>query len=599
MYFDDRLATVLRTGTGSDRALRTQYRQLLDLLGTLPSHADGPQVDAAYERLAVLSAELPPAQRSAIIREPGMRLANPALVAILAAQEGEIAAATMAVARLQDTGWQSLIPDLSVAARGFLRHRRDLEPNTNALLERLGVKDLVLPAPDILELSDHLLHADDRQGETAPTVIVNASISAVVTPLRPLPPTPAKAAPAADNGDNLAIGALVRRIEAFQLARSSANNQNPAAMMRSSDAPLLPLNDLHDARRTSLPPVFDFATDATGRIKWCDPAYAPMVFGLMLASERTDAPASLDQDAVEAMRHRQPLKAAMVTITGAPAIAGIWCVDAFPEFDRETGGYRGYCGRMRRPSAHANPAADTPDPLADRVRQILHELRTPVNAIQGFAEIIQQQLYGPAPHEYRALAATIASDAARILAGFDELDRLARLEGGALELDDGHCDFSVVLASLVEQIRPALVPRGSDIAVAGIDGTPASMIALTQSDAERLCWRILATIASEASAGEELVIGFIRDGERVIAAFELPASLSGSTDIFSASLNAGQRTISAGMFGTGFTLRLARAEAHAAGGSLTFDSGILQLVLPLLTGGDELPSHGTAQDRGR
>ncbi|AZI37133.1 hypothetical protein NT2_01_03980 [Caenibius tardaugens NBRC 16725] len=600
MYFDDRLATVLRTGTGSDRALRTQYRQLLDLLGTLPRYADGSQVDAAYERLAVLSGELPSAQRSAIIREPGMRLANPALVAILAAQEGEIATATMAVARLQDADWQTLIPDLSVAARGFLRHRRDLEPGTNALLERLGVNDLVLPAPDILELSDTLVQPDDGVGTPGaePTPIAASSVFAVVTPLRPLPPVQTPAGPEADNGDDLAIGALVRRIEAFQRARSNASSQKPAPLMRGSDAPLLPLNDLHDARRGTLPPAFDFTTDAAGRIDWCEPAYAPMAYGLMLASQRTDAPARLDQDAVAAMRHRQPLKAVMVTIEGAPAIAGIWCLDAIPQFDRKTGGYLGYSGRMRRPSANAGPAADSADPMADRVRQILHELRTPVNAIQGFAEIIQQQLYGPAPHEYRALAATIASDAARILAGFDELDRLARLESGALELDEGHCDFATVLASLVEQIRPALVPRASDIAVSGIDGAPA-IVALTQADAERLCWRILATIVGEASAGEELAIGFMRDSEHAIAAFEIPANLSGSTDIFSASLNGGQRAVSAGMFGTGFTLRLARAEAQAVGGSLTFDNGILQLVLPLLTGEDELPSHGEAQDRGR
>ena len=58
---------------------------------------------------------------------------------------------------------------------------------------------------------------------------------------------------------------------------------------------------------------------------------------------------------------------------------------------------------------------------------MLHELRTPVNAIQGFAEVIQQQLFGPTPHEYRALAAGIAGDAARILSAFEELDRLAGL----------------------------------------------------------------------------------------------------------------------------------------------------------------------------
>ena len=34
MLFDDRLATVLRTAARSETGTRTQYRQLLDLLGT-------------------------------------------------------------------------------------------------------------------------------------------------------------------------------------------------------------------------------------------------------------------------------------------------------------------------------------------------------------------------------------------------------------------------------------------------------------------------------------------------------------------------------------------------------------------------------------
>ena len=44
----------------------------------------------------------------------------------------------------------------------------------------------------------------------------------------------------------------------------------------------------------------------------------------------------------------------------------------------------------------------------DRMRQLLHELRTPAGAIQGFAELIQQQMFGSAPNEYRALAAAVS-----------------------------------------------------------------------------------------------------------------------------------------------------------------------------------------------
>src|SRR5690606_23987295 len=115
-----------------------------------------------------------------------------------------------------------------------------------------------------------------------------------------------------------------------------------------------------------------------------------------------------------------------IGVIGPAEIAGDWRIDAAPAFLPETGAFDGYRGRMRRFAPPAESAATSG--AGDRMRQILHELRTPVGAIQGFAELIQQQMFGPAPNAYRALAAAIAVDAARLLAGFDEIDRLARLE---------------------------------------------------------------------------------------------------------------------------------------------------------------------------
>ena len=44
MLFDDRLATVLRTAARSETGARTQYRQLLDLLGSLPGDSRGEMI---------------------------------------------------------------------------------------------------------------------------------------------------------------------------------------------------------------------------------------------------------------------------------------------------------------------------------------------------------------------------------------------------------------------------------------------------------------------------------------------------------------------------------------------------------------------------
>src|SRR5687768_18506190 len=67
MQFDDRLATVLRNTAHSEPGARTQYRQLLDLLGSMPPAAASELVEAAYDRLGQLAEALPQAVQSAIL----------------------------------------------------------------------------------------------------------------------------------------------------------------------------------------------------------------------------------------------------------------------------------------------------------------------------------------------------------------------------------------------------------------------------------------------------------------------------------------------------------------------------------------------------
>ena len=64
MHFDDRLATVLRHRAAGERAAKTQFRQLLDLLGERPQGGDPALKAAAYLRLIALA-------RSAVAQHSG------------------------------------------------------------------------------------------------------------------------------------------------------------------------------------------------------------------------------------------------------------------------------------------------------------------------------------------------------------------------------------------------------------------------------------------------------------------------------------------------------------------------------------------------
>jgi hypothetical protein len=103
----------------------------------------------------------------------------------------------------------------------------------------------------------------------------------------------------------------------------------------------------------------------------------------------------------------------------------------------------------------------------------------------------------------------------------------------------------------------------------------------------------LATLAGTAAPGEQLPIVVNQSPGGFRIALGLPASLTARAeqDLFEAAPGSIPQAISAGVFGVGFALRLARAEARAAGGDLVHDDEHLILTLPGLTGSTERHSQ--------
>lgn len=591
MHFDDRLETVLRLPDSGDGLARIQYRQLIDIIGRLPAHVSSDALDAGFAQLDTLAKRIPAAERARFLRQPLQPITNPRLLHTLAQDEPEVASAAVCSARLDDAHWLQLIPALPVRARGFLRHRRDLSAPVEALLERLGVHDRGLPpasiaapeapaiAPgaddaddeyisdDVLELLDL---ADDPPEPTSLSEWARAKAA------RDRQPAPAPA-PVSRASDEAGIGAIVRRIEEFRKAREARSVPQAA-----NEDPRLPLGDAAPAAERQARSI-DFTTDPEGRIRWADGPHAPAVFGLSIAANDDD-PADIPGPG-SAVRRRLPLEGARLQVNGAPAVSGEWQVDAVPRFD-PAGQFTGYCGRMRRPVVLASvEAAAATRREADRMREILHELRTPANAIQVAAEIIQQQLYGPAPHEYRALAAAIASDCAHILAGFEELDRLVKLETGAQQIESGTCDLVQVLTRTVDQLRSWTEPRHSGFTIDPAQVAATLPVGIDPTEADRLIWRLFAALAGATAPDEALPLAWKREGDGLTVDVTLPAALAEREDgqLFGTPPGGRGQSLSAGMFGIGFSLRLAAAEAAAAGGSLQRQDNSLHLSLPCLT----------------
>ncbi len=600
MHFDDRLDTVMRTPLRSDAARLTQYRQLVDILAQKRAEQlEDEQHDEAYRLLARLSQILSVEQRTPAIAETGSRIETPRLLSMLALHEPEIARPALRGARLDDFQWLDFIPTIPPEVRHHLRGRADLSPVVRELLARIGVEDDVSdPTPrteddvDIGEISPE--GASPRFADVVPPPVISPDAlgleeyfddrpesdedthasdddsvfdlaGAEIAPA-PEDEKPAQAVPATtatpDPAQN--IGDLVRRIETFRKARE-ASGAPPGST--SPSAPRLPLDELQgdDTRITAI----DFTTDRNGRITDATRSLAPMLVGFSLSgtSERIG----------RSLRRRLPVIDEMMEVSGAPAIAGQWRLDAMPVFDPESGRFLHFRGRLRRSGKVATKASKR----AEKLRQLLHELRTPVNAIQGFAESIQQQIFGDVPHKYRAYAATIASDSAAMMAGFEELELFARLTGGEITLASEGCDLSETVSRTLEQLATYTQPRVSGFKSRLTD--PPVPIAMTQQDGERLVWRLLGTLAGETAPGEFLPLRLTIQGDMAQFTAGIPRRLADrdGEKLFEGGVANGQNAISAGMFGSGFALRLARAEAGAAGGDLQRDGDELVLSLPL------------------
>lgn len=367
---------------------------------------------------------------------------------------------------------------------------------------------------------------------------------AFITTMHSQPPAPAEPRQA---GPVPSIGDVVARIERLRQQREGDSGDSTG-----------------ERETAEAPRLFKWECNESGEIDWVDGAPRGALVGQSIALKSVGA--GVDPSVERAFAARAPFHEGLLELPDGGRIGGTWKISGVPAFERGSGRFAGYRGVAERASGTlATDQQPNVDP--NSLRELAHEIKTPLNAIIGFAEIIAGEYFGPADSRSRARASEIVAQARLLLAAIEDLDFAAKLRtsGRGAEAELADC-----LANSWQEIERRAEMRGVRVSVAGGD-SPARCV-LDPQLADRLVERLCLAVIGSAAAGETLTFRIGSDRECCMLSVSRPASLSG----MDLAPERNRRSSDA----ASLPLRLVMGLARAAGGDLVATNGEISLRLP-------------------
>jgi len=322
------------------------------------------------------------------------------------------------------------------------------------------------------------------------------------------------------------------------------------------------------------PNLFRWECDASGQIGWVEGAPRGALIGRSLPASE-GAPREL----VRAFTDRLPFDDTPLSLP-TPALEGEWRLSGIPAFSPTDGRFLGYRGIARREGAAidepvaAQPIAGGAD--AEALRETIHEIKTPLNAIIGFAEIIDGQYLGPAHRNYRHRAAEIVAQARTLLAAIEDLDLGAQLQarGGS----GVTTDLADVLPPIAEDLGNRALSR--DVRLRIVTSLGALRCGIEPELARRLLNRLLGAVVDASPDGQQVEVDVRETRKRTIISVTRPLATRHLSDEQIMDPSFQGEGEGAARLGLGFALRLVRGLARLAQGDLKLTPAEFQLLLP-------------------
>jgi hypothetical protein len=405
--FDDRLATVLNGRFDSPRDRSSRWQQLVDILAQDGDQLSDEVVARCLRLLSLLGPDVPKHIQVARAEAVATQSNFIPLITLLSGQSSAMANAILSTVHLDEQAWLVALPHLGPIGRSILRQRSNLPP--------LVVRGLQYFAPGDLTLEDDQTESQE------------------------------------EHVDAPEIRDLVRRIEEFR--------SRQRAQVTPFTAPEDEIDVAHAVR---------FVTDSEGRIADVEHAPRGRFVGIDLSQPARSADVGCDAGTARIVGKRGKISNGRLFLLGDDHWAGTWICSAEPRFASRDGSFVGYLGTLRRPRTDEVARQDaTVDATGRKVgaqeqsellRQLTHELRSPLNAISGFAQMIEGQFAGPVSSTYLRSVEVIRSEVARLVAAIDEIDLMARLDVAPAQPHDSRLSAADVLRMVIADVN-AVVER--------------------------------------------------------------------------------------------------------------------------------------------
>jgi signal transduction histidine kinase len=146
------------------------------------------------------------------------------------------------------------------------------------------------------------------------------------------------------------------------------------------------------------------------------------------------------------------------------------------------------------------------------LRNMNHEMRTPLNAVIGFAELIITQPFGPVPERYVGYASEIQDAAKHLLMLINDMLDLARVESGARALNETEVDLGRMANEAVELTSPLAAGRG--VILTALLSGPSARVRADRAALLRILLTLLTHAVQSTPPGGTVAVRHEGDAER-------------------------------------------------------------------------------------